>query len=341
MENSVKNHRIRKHKYQWQSIIWLLLPLTMLAIFSIIPPIQALVDSFTDNVQGQEIFVGLSNYKEIFSDEVFWVCIKNVLIFTATGLVLGNVMTIFLAELLFNLRNKKLSSFFRILFIVPILVPSLVNLLIWQYVIFASGGFMDQLAKAFGVTGLNWYWDSNDFVAKFAIIFTNFPWVGGTSFLIYLAGLQNISKSVVEASELDKCNVFKRIVKIDMPLIVSQLKYFLIMGVIGGFQNFDLQLVIVGGEANATNVLGLYLYDRAFGIAASGDLLAIQRFGYASAVGMIILMVTMVLTIANSQLNKDKSAKKNKKDVFAPHAIAREPIALYTQTKEELLDEKD
>lgn len=313
--------RKKKKKYQWKAFLWLALPLAFILIFSYYPPIKAFFDSFTDSKYNatsggyQDVFVGFGNYIEIFKDKTFWTCITNVLIFTAVGMVLGNFMTIFLAELLYNLKSKKLSAFFRILFIIPILVPSLVILLIWKYVVFGSSGLLNSLVTGFGGEAQLWYWSNDNFIAKFAILFTNFPWVAGTSFLIYLAGFQGISNSVVEAAQLDNCSVWKRIRKIDIPLILPQLKYFLIMGVIGGFQNFDLQLIVVGAETDPTNVLGLYLYDRAFGtgyIAPEGTL-AHSRFGYASAVGIIILIITLIITIINMSLNTDKKSKKKAK----------------------------
>lgn len=313
-DRNKKRFKKKKKKYQFKAFLWLLVPLAFLAIFSIYPPLKALIDSFFDvNVHGETFFVGFGNYVEIFNDEIFWICIKNVLIFTLVGMVCGNFMTIFLAELLFNLKNKKLSGFFRVLFIIPILVPSIVILLVWKYVVFGNNGLMDQISVALGGTNHLWYWDDNDFIAKFAIIFTNFPWVAGTSFLIYLAGLQNIPRSVMEASQLDRCSTMKRIFKIDLQLIKPQLKYFLIMGCIGGFQNFDLQLIVVGGENPATNVLGLYLYDRAFGLA--GDMLNRTRFGYASAVGMVILVITLGLSILNMNIKEDREPRKKKKKV--------------------------
>lgn len=300
----------KKKKYQYQAFLWLLVPMAFLIIFSFYPPIKAIYDSLFDVRQGQTVFVGFGNYIELFNDGLFWVCIKNVLIFTLIGMVCGNFMTIFLAELMFNLKNKKLSGFFRVLFIIPILVPSIVTLLVWKYVVFGSNGLMNEISVALGGTTHLWYWDDNDFIAKFAIIFTNFPWVGGTSFLIYLAGLQNIPQSVMEASQLDRCSPIKRIFKIDLPLITSQLKYFLIMGCIGGFQNFDLQLVVVGGESETTIVPGLYLFNRAFGL--DGDLLNRSRTGYASAVGVVILVVTLILSIINMNIKEDGKPKKQK-----------------------------
>lgn len=296
----------KKKKYQYQAFLWMLPAFALMAIFSYYPPIKALIDSFFDvDRMGQTFFVGFGNYKEFLNDPLFWVCVKNTLIFTAVGLVCGNLMTIFLAELLYNLKSKKLAGFFRILFIIPILVPNIVILLIWKNIVFGSNGFINEIIKAMGGETQSFYWDfGNDFMTKFSIIMTNFPWVAGTSFLIYLAGLQNISPSVKEASELDHCSTLKRIFKIDLPLIVPQLKYFLIMGIIGGIQNFELQLVIIGAERETSDVLGLYLYNHAFGIGYDKS-----RFGFASAVGMFIFSITLILTLISNYKKKEKKVK--------------------------------
>jgi len=313
----------KKRKYQWEAILWLIVPIVMFAIFCYYPPIKAIFDSFFDTriISGKATtyFNGFENYKNILSDQMFWICFKNVLIFMVIGFICGHGMNILLAELMFNYHSKKLNGAFRVLFILPILVPGLVLMLVWKYVIFGDNGLMNQLGLTFGVEHPLWYWDSeNGFIAKFAIIMTNFPWVGGTTFLIYLAGFQNISKSVMEASKLDNCSVWKRIRKIDLPLIRPQLKYFLVMSVIGGFQNFDLQLVIIGAEYPTSATLGLYLYDRAFGIGYSDPTRGVitERFGYASAVGVIILIITLILSIINMSTNKEKTdAVKKKKNL--------------------------
>lgn len=301
---AINPNKKKKKKYQWQAFLWMAPAFVMLLIFSYYPPIRAFFDSFFDiNRSGETIFVGFNNYKEFLSDSLFWICVKNTLIFTGVGLIVGNFMTIFLAELLYNLKSKKLAGFFRILFIIPILVPSIVTLLIWKYIVFGSNGFMNQIIVALGGKAQLFYWDfNNNFMTKFSIIMTNFPWVAGTSFLIYLAGLQNIPNSVLEACQLDNCSTMKRIFKIDFPLIAPQLKYFLIMGIIGGIQNFELQLVIIGAERETSDVLGLYLYNHAFGIGYD-----LSRFGFASAVGMFIFAITLVLTLLSNYKKKSKA----------------------------------
>lgn len=287
----------RKKKYNYFGYIWILPAIILIVLFSGYPLVNAFILAFTDsNGSGYGSFVGMQNFVELFKDGVFWICMKNVLIFTLVGIVVGNLMTILLAELLFNFKAKKTSAFFRILFILPVLVPSVVIMLVWENLIFSSNGLLNQLVVSMGGKPMNWYFDSA--TDKFAIIMTNFPWVGGVSYLIYLAGLQNINRSVLEACRMDGVTGLRRVFTIDFPLIKGQLKYFLIMGIIGGLQNFDLQLIITGagpGTSNSVNVPGLYLYDWAWG----GTLSDHPRYGYASCIGVMIFVFTMVFTAIN------------------------------------------
>jgi ABC-type sugar transport system permease subunit len=303
--NNIARAKPKKAKINWSAYLWLLPTLILCGLFCLYPVIDAFVLSFTDSTIGSiGKFVGFQNFIELFSDEVFWICIKNVLIFTVTGLVCGNVMTIILAELLFNFKGKHIGNAFRVIFIIPAVVPFIVIVLIWRYIIFSTNGFANNLLAFFQGSSyqpVDWYFNiKTDMIA---IILTNFPWVGGTSFLIYLAGLQGIPTEVYEAAKLDGCGTFRRLFQIDMPLIKPQLKYFLIMGVIGGLQNFDLQLIITGsgvGTSNSVNVPGYYLYEMAF-------LSDKTRFGYASAVGVILFILTMGFTIADFRNKKSEA----------------------------------
>lgn len=292
----------KKRKINWTGYLWVLPALALAVIFSAYPVFSAFYLSFTNATStGVGTFIGWQNYVNIFMDTVFWKCMANVVIFTVSGLILGNAMTIFLSELLYNLKSKKANKILRVFFILPILVPSIVIILVWRYIIFSTDGLANALLHFFGLQRQDWYFGLN--TAMIAIILTNFPWVGGTSFLIYLAGLQSIPTEVIEASELDGCGAVRRIFKIDLPLIKPQLRYFVIMGVIGGLQNFDLQLIITGsgtGTTNNVNVPGYYLYNIAF-LSDKMD------FGYASAVGVILFIVTMFFTLLNLYAKKKEA----------------------------------
>lgn len=132
--------------------------------------------------------------------------------------------------------------------------------------------------------------------ALLSMILTGFPWVSGTSFLIYLAGLNNIPDSVYEALDLDGAGTWKRIFFIDLPLLKSQIKYFVMLGIIGGMQSFSMQLVFTSGGPNyATTVPGYYMYEKAF---FSGE------FGYAAAIGFFLFLITLIITVINNKFMK-------------------------------------
>lgn len=284
----------RKIKYQYKAFLWLSPAIFLLLIFSYYPPIRTLMFSFTDaNGAGIGKFIFFDNFIELFVSPVFHRSLLNVIIFIIVGMIVGNAATIFLAELLYNLKSRFAGAVYRYLFILPVLVPSVVVILIWQYIVFAGGdsGIANRLLGIFGGDNQNWYFDPK--LAPVSIILTAFPWVAGTSFLIYLAGLQNISSGVIEASKLDGANLLQRIIRIDIPLLNGQIKYFVVMGIIGGLQNINLQVLVTGsgpGTTNATNVPAFMLYEEAF---------TYDRYGYASAIGVVIFLMTLVFTIIN------------------------------------------
>ena len=109
--------------------------------------------------------------------------------------------------------------------------------------------------------------------------------------LIALAGLQSISQEVLEASRLDGCTGLRRVWSIDIPHIMGQIKFFWVLGLIAGIQQFALQLVLTqGGPGRATLVPGLYMYNTAF---------RDDQFGYGSAIGLVMFVVILILTYIN------------------------------------------
>ncbi len=284
----------------FEGYFWILPAAVMLLLFSYIPPVYAIIYSFTDWGIFEEVsFIGFENYITLFTaDKAFWSSFGNVALFTVCGLLLGNVAAIALSEMLYNMKNEKLAAFFRYAFMLISIVPGVVSILVWEKIIFLPAssslkGVANAILGWFNLDGLEWY-ASTDTI-KLSIILTGFPFMGGTSFLIYLAGLQGINVSVVEASRLDGLSSFKRIIYIDLPLMKGQIKYFLLTGVIGGLQNYTMQLILQNG--NAASVPGYYIYK--MGIEYS-------EMGYACAMGMVMFIVILALTLVNNLLLKNK-----------------------------------
>ena len=282
---------------------WILPAFLLICVFSVYPALSALLHSFTEWDLVNVEFIGIDNFKRLFSDKIFWKSCGNLLILMSTGLVLGNLAPLVLAELLHNLKSEKWSNAYRFIFVIPTLVPGMVNMLIWTKIVFnpfPSGLVNSILGSLFGASAKGWYFDEN--LALLSMVLTGFPWAAGTSFLIYLAGLNNISESVYEALDLDGITAWKRVFYIDLPLLKSQIKYFVMMGIIGAMQSFSMQLAFTKGGPNyATTVPGYYMYDRAF----FGS-----EFGYAAAIGFFLFVVTLIVTIINNKFMKSTEEVK-------------------------------
>ncbi len=279
-----------------------------LLIFSYFPAIYSLILAFYDKSSTSEaVFVRFDNFIRLFQDEVFLNSIPVMLKIQLPKLVIGIVMPLIMAELIFALRSRQLQSISRILILLPIVAPGVVGMLIWRNLLSADGIFT-IIARLFGIVGsgdtINWLNDPD--IVVFSVILIGFPWIGGTSTLIYMSGLMNISTEVIEASKLDGLDSFRRIFYIDLPLLVGQIRYFLIFGLIGAFQDYSIQFTLTdGGPGYSTYVPGWYMYQQAF----SAD-----NMGYASAISTVIFIVILLITALCFRYMNMPGLKNKKRD---------------------------
>ena len=284
--------------------------MVFLCTFSIIPFFYGIIMSLF-NVSSSSMtwqFVGFGNYAELFNDGTFWTSCKTMLILLFPKLIIGVFIPFIYAELLFSLRAKKAQKIYRVLLLLPIVAPGVVGMLIWKN-IYATDGLINSFIKIFDPNFKPVdYLNSDDEIWKtiIALIFLGFPWVGGTSVLIYLSGLMNVDRSIYEASEVDGCSIFRRIFKIDMPLCLGQFRYFLIFGIINGLQDYGIQLVLYKVAPDYVYVPGYYLYQQAY----TND-----RSGYAASIGVCLFIVILALTIIANYLTSEKRKNKKRKGV--------------------------
>lgn len=263
-----------------------------LLIFSYYPPVYGLVLSFFEKHSvGETKFIGFLNYQNLFKDSVFLDSIPTMFYIMLPRLIIGIVVPLIMAELIFGVRSLRLQGVYRVLVLVPIVAPGVVGTLIWRNIFDPTNGLLTTVLRLLGVMKetqvIDWL-GNPDWVIP-AIIFMGFPWVGGTSVLIYMSGLMGISSEVLEAAKLDGASVLYRIWKIDLPLLIGQIRYFLIFGLIGGFQDYGTQMVLTnGGPGYATYVPGYYMYQQAF---------MHDNMGYASAVGSVMFVVILVVSV--------------------------------------------
>ena len=127
----------------YQGLLFILPALILLCVFCLYPTIMAFVNSLTNWNGGSEAeFIWFDNYKSLFTDRLFWISLRNVVILTVVGMVLGNIASIILAELMYNLRSKMMPAY-RFLFVLPAMIPGIIVLLLWQklHIVFVNFHF--------------------------------------------------------------------------------------------------------------------------------------------------------------------------------------------------------
>ncbi len=263
--------------------------------FCYYPPILAIIRSFTGwkiGASNAAYSFSLDNYIRLFSDEVFFDSIWNMLYINIPKLLIGIVVPLIMAEMLFWVKRKKLSAVYRVLVLLPIITPGVISTYIWTY-IYRTDGMLNGILNLFGFDSeISWLNNAQTVIPS--IIFMGFPWIGGTSVLIYMSGLMNIPNEIGEAARLDGAGTMRIIWSLHMPSLVGQIRYFLVFGLIGAFQDYGIQVVLSGSGAvqkdiinSAIMVPGYYMYRQAF---SEGDL------GYACSIGTVIFMFVLLIT---------------------------------------------
>jgi raffinose/stachyose/melibiose transport system permease protein len=269
----------------------------LLAIFNYYPAFMALYRSlFVWDIGGEAEFIGLGNFVTMLSDKVFLITLWNVFQMTLAAIITVLTVPILVAEAIYRLGSQRAQYWYRIMVVLPVVIPGIVHILIWQFFYEARAGLINQTLRATGFGHLATSWLGNPDTVVYAIIFSHFPFIGGVTVLIYLAGLQAIPTEIRDAAEVDGAVGWTQIRTIDLPYLVGQIKLAVVLGIIGQLQAFGYVLVMSGGgPANASNVPGLWLYT---------NVIEFGKVGYASAIGVFLFAIIMLLTIVNMRFIK-------------------------------------
>ncbi|AIQ48626.1 sugar ABC transporter permease [Paenibacillus sp. FSL R7-0273] len=255
----------------------------------IIPILLSGVISFSDwnFVTGLEGFqpVGLDNYTRLFQDEAFHRSLMNNLIMIAVVPV-----AIFLALVLAVLINKAtyFKSLFKVIYFMPFISSFVAIALLWRVLYHPTNGPINGFLRSIGVENPPlWLADPKFALISVMIIMV---WTSlGFNMVIYMAGLQNISKDLYEAADVDGASPLRQFFRITLPLLSPTSFFLLITGIVGSFKVFDLIMVLTGGgPAGSTSVIVYYLYEVAFVNLESG---------YASAMGIVLLILILLVTL--------------------------------------------
>lgn len=276
----------RSYKNELYGILFALPAILGLLIFTLGPMLYSLYMSFT-NFSGSNTptFTGLDNYTRLFSgeDQYFykslWVTIYFVLLSVPSGIIYS-----FLLALLLN-SNVKGKAIFRTVFYLPSIVPIIAISFIWLWLLNPDLGLANEVLRAVGLPGSQWIFGENTVVPSLALMNL---WTMGGTMIIFLAGLQDIPRSLYEAIEIDGGSRWNKLRHITIPMMTPTIFFNLIMGIINGFQIFSQAYVMTnGGPNNASLFYVFYLYREAF---------QFSRMGSASAIAWILFIIIMALT---------------------------------------------
>jgi|UniRef100_UPI00404A1968 ABC-type sugar transport system permease subunit len=297
---------------EWKLYLFVVPSLLMVLVFSYLPAGSAIYHSFFDWSGGEaKQFIHWDNYIRAFHDSTLlnsFVTVGALLIFNLFKMI----PSILIAVLIHRVSSDRWQYIYRALLVVPMIVPSLVTLFIWKFILDPNLGALNQVIEATHFKAVlvaindffGWSvffkdvpigWLSQPELILPALFIWGFPWIGTVGVLIYLAGLQSISQEIYEAAELDGIGPFKKFLYIELPLILTQVRLSLVLLVVGTLGQYGLQLLLLneyGGPGGRGMVPGLWMYNRAF---VAGE------FGYACAIGVILAFVILGLTIINNR----------------------------------------
>lgn len=296
---------MKKTKFQKiQPYLYLLPILAVLVTFKYIPFFMALQKSFF-NWNGTNIdeFIGLENYIKILQDSTFITSLQHSFVVMIAYVVIAITVPLIAAELVFGLKSQQAQYVTRTLFTFPMVVPGLVVILLWKWILAGDDGILNIILNAVGLSSLAQPWLSQSSTALGAIIAIGFPWlgmsmIGGMQFLIYFATLQGIPREIFESATIDGANVFHRFWRMDLPLLSGQMRLMITLAIINGLQLFDSVKVLTdGGPGISTMLPTVYIYQQAF---------QYKKMGYSSAMGIVLFAIIMVLTVINNTVIKSK-----------------------------------
>ena len=255
-------------------------------VFVVIPFALTIGLSFTKwSGLGPMKWVGLDNYADQLTDEVFLKSIVNTTLIALITVPVGLGLAVVLATVLERLRSR---TVYLIAFFAPVVTSTIAVAMIWQQLLRADGLISQTIGSLFNVTPPDWLGDPN--LALVAVCLVAIWSSLGLNVVIFLAGLKNIPGSVLEAATVDGAGPVTQFFKIKMPLISPIIFYSTIVAVISSFQTFDTVYVLTSnaGPDNATRTIVYHIYDVGYRSA---------KFGVSSAASVILLLLTLAVTL--------------------------------------------
>jgi len=273
--------------------------LTLYAVFVIAPYAQAFYLSLTDwdGVSADPGFVGLANFRRLFGDDLFLAALRH----NGVMLVVVPLVTISLAlffATILNVDRTRGAGFYSIVYFFPQLLSIIIVAVLWQFVYTPNSGLLNGSLDALGLDGLRRSWLAEPDLALWAVMVALIWSSVGFYVVLFSAAIESIPHDILEAARIDGAGRFASFSRVTLPLLRDNVQVaFVYLGIVAldGFPLVQIMTVGPGGPNNATEVMGLGLYRNAF---------TYGKFGYASAIGVTLFALNMILTVLTFRLTR-------------------------------------
>lgn len=267
----------------------------LLGLFLFVPLVWALVLSFQrTNGFGDGVLVGGANYARLVRDPLFWRAALTTVLFTVVVVPVSMAAGLALAVLMNSVLPAR--PLFRAVVVLPMSISGVATALIGVLVFDENSGIANKLLAAVGLGSLPW--QSSGPAAFASVVLVTLWWRVGFNMIIYLAGLQGVPPELYESARIDGAGGWQLFRHVTWPLVGPSTFFLLIINVIYSFHVFDIVYVLTkGGPGDATNVLVTYAYDNGF---------VVRDQGYAAAIGMVLLLVTLAFTVVQWRASRTR-----------------------------------
>ena len=275
----------KKLKINWVPYLFLIAPLILFLMWVIGPMLYTFYLSFTnwDGVSTAQ-FIGITNYIRLFKDPIFQIALLNNLKWLVSLITVPVIMGLGLAMAL----NSSIpgARVIKAAFFMPYVLSFIIVGMIFGWMYHPVGGLINSTLHAIGLDWLALGWLSSQKLATWCIIAAAVWRQVGYVMVLYLAGLQSIDSSLVDAARVDGCNSWQLFRRIIFPLLAPITVIIVTISVIDSLRSFDLVFIMTrGGPANSTSVLANFMYIEAFNN---------YKMGYGAAIAVIMFLITSV-----------------------------------------------
>ncbi len=278
----------------------------LFAVFGLFPIVAGLAISFFAwNGLDPMRFVGMQNYLRLLGDGMFWKSMGNTafigliahIFILGGGLVLAYIL---------NSNLVKFQNGFKTVYFLPMVTSSVASAIVFKTLFGLNNGLINVAIKSLGFEGIDWWGGNGDFVKVAVIVMFSWQWIGW-NMVIYLAGMQAISKDIYEAAEIDGANHTQVFFRITVPLLKPIILFTLIQSTIGTLNLFTEPYILTGGASllggtdNQAMTAMMYLLNK----APYGN----NLYGYASAVAYVISAIIIIVSLINMKVfDRDETA---------------------------------